>query len=77
VAGVATKFWSNAMMGLTDRVEPWARRFQRASRPEAAREAENEPVGASVRASGDDGAGPPALRTGRFTRERVLQEQPR
>jgi hypothetical protein len=61
------------MMGLTDRVEPWARRFQRAAA--AAPEAVAEPPRASLRAPRDDDAEPPERRTGRFTRGRVLQEQ--
>jgi hypothetical protein len=61
------------MMGLTDRVEPWARRFQRP--PERAPEpAETEAPRASLRALEDDDAAP-EQRTGRFTRRRVLQEQ--
>ena len=62
------------MMGLTDRVEPWARRFQRAA--QRAPEAETEPRRASLRALGDDDLSP-ERRTGRFTRGRVLQEQER
>jgi hypothetical protein len=58
------------MMGLTDRVEPWARRFQRAPEP-----GEAEAPRASLRALGDDDAEPPQERIGRFSRRRVLQEQ--
>lgn len=64
------------MMGLTDRVEPWARRFQR---PAAAAErpaTQSEPVRASLRPLGEDEVETPERRTGRFTR-RVLQEQER
>jgi hypothetical protein len=60
------------MMGLTDRVEPWARRFQRTA--ERAPEAEIEPPRASLRALGDDDVAP-QRRTGRFTRRHALQEQ--
>jgi hypothetical protein len=61
------------MMGLTDRLEPWARRFQRTV--ERAAEPETEPgPRASLRALADDGVAP-ERRTGRFTRRRALQEQ--
>jgi hypothetical protein len=68
------------MMGLTDRLEPWVRRFQRtatARRPGT--DSELDPLAGLERASrravgvGDDA--PPARRTGRFARKRVLQEQ--
>jgi hypothetical protein len=63
------------MMGLTDRVEPWARRFQRRAGAGPLSETETEPTRASLRAVGDDD--PRAERhTGRFTR-RALQEQER
>jgi hypothetical protein len=60
------------MMGLTDRVEPWARRFQRTA--ERAPAAEIEPARASLRAVGDDDVAR-ERRTGRFARRRALQEQ--
>jgi hypothetical protein len=66
------------MMGLTDRVGPWARRFQRADATAAApaQEAEPAPRRASLRARRDDAAEPPEHRTSRFAR-RVLAEQER
>jgi hypothetical protein len=74
VAG-ATEFWSNAtMMGLTDRLGPWARRFQRTDAIEPA--AETARVRASLRARHDDDGEPLERRTGRFFRG-VLQEQER
>jgi hypothetical protein len=65
------------MMGLTDRVGPWARRFQRADATATApaRGPETVPARASLRSRRDD-AEPPERRTGRFTR-RVLQQQER
>ena len=61
------------MMGLTDRVEPWARRFQRAPAPADEREEPHPPA-----ARADDEAlaapAPPPRDTGRFTR-RLLQER--
>jgi hypothetical protein len=65
------------MMGLTDRVEPWTRRFQRAAAPAAPGMEAGSPARASLRARSDD-ADAAALerRGGRFTR-RVLQEQER
>jgi hypothetical protein len=64
------------MMGLTDRVGPWARRFQRADATAPAPAAETAPAGASLRVRRDDDAEPPERRTGRFAR-RVLAEQDR
>jgi hypothetical protein len=64
------------MMGLTDRVEPWARRFLR---PTANEIAEGEPAAAPARPApidDPDPMDPPARRTRRFAR-RVLHEQER
>jgi hypothetical protein len=62
-------------MGLTDRVEPWARRFQRAVEPVP--DPDPEPARASLRAHGDDDAEAPVRRGGRFARRRPLQKQER
>jgi hypothetical protein len=64
------------MMGLTDRVEPWTRRFQRTAATAAPRPGAGSATRASLRARPD--VEPEALehRSGRFTR-RALQEQER
>jgi hypothetical protein len=66
------------MMGLTDRVQPWARRFQRAPREtdapgtepagRAASATEREPAGAPGTDPGDRAAPGSQPRTGRFAR---------
>jgi len=63
------------MMGLTDRLEPWTRRFQRAAarRSAPAEPARPEPATRDPASALDD---EPPIRTGRFTR-RVLQEHER
>jgi hypothetical protein len=80
VAGAATEIWSSAMMGLTDRLEPWARRFQRTAAGAPSTEADTDPLAELARATrhatGDGEDTPPARRTGRFTR-RVLHEHQR
>jgi hypothetical protein len=70
---VATNVRSSTMMALTDRVEPWARRFQR--RTAGVPPPEPESARAPLCARRDDDAAPPKRRTG-FTRRRgVLQEK--
>jgi hypothetical protein len=69
------------MMGLTDRIEPWARRFQRATaapEPEA-RSRRDRDTGAATEVGADPPTGaagdePAPRRTGRFAR-RVVQER--
>jgi hypothetical protein len=68
------------MIGLTDRLEPWTRRFQRppvlpAAEPEPEPAAPwRERTGRFDRAGGDEPAEPRAGRTGRLAR-RSLQER--
>ena len=64
------------MMGLTDRVEPWARRFLRTPAKESIA---GEPTAAPAHPASTDDPDPigaPARRTRRFAR-RVLHEQER
>jgi hypothetical protein len=64
------------MLGLTDRLEPWTRRFQRATARRAAPAEPARPEPATRdRASARDDDEPP-VRTGRFAR-RALHEQDR
>jgi hypothetical protein len=71
------------MMALTDRVQPWARRFQRAPRDPAAPQpatADETQAGTERRArtaagdTGDPATTTPRRKTGRFVR-RELQER--
>jgi hypothetical protein len=64
------------MMGLTDRVEPWARRFLRTTPDEIAEGAPAAPPARPASIDDPDPIGPPARRTRRFAR-RVLHEQER
>jgi hypothetical protein len=67
------------MMGLTDRLESWTRRFQRAPARPAAEPEPGRPsvrTGRFARPDRDAPAEPVARPTGRFAR-RALQEQER
>src|SRR4051812_26542915 len=65
------------MMGLTDRVGPWARRFQRAAADAPAGPAERGPARAGLPARRDDDAAAAARRTGRFTRPVLAGQEER